>query len=235
MGLALLDAAAGGTGLHFIERDDGLIEAMDSSLYFSRPFHWPDPEARALRKLSGRILDIGAGAGRHAIVLQDRGCDVTALDVSPGAIEVCRSRGVETTFIGTLPDLADIDPQPYDALIMMGNNLGLLQSEARAGGMFDAMRALLLPGGIVVGTCRDPYMTSDPDHLAYHDANRAAGRPAGQVRLRLRYRRAATEWFNLLFLSPDELAELAGRHGWEVVDTSAPDPMYVAVLRPLTA
>ena len=165
--------------------------------------------------------------------MQNRGCDVVALDVSPGAVEVCQQRGVNHTFLGSVFDLLESGVEPFDALILMGNNLGLLQSLAKARGMFDAMRELLRPGGVVVGTLRDPYQTNDPDHIAYHESNRAAGRPPGQVRLRFRHRRLATEWFNLLFLSPDELAELSARSGWEILDVTRPDPTYVAMLRPV--
>ncbi len=232
-GEALLDAVAGGRGLHFVERDDGFLEAMDASLYLSKPFNWPEAEASALRNVSGRILDIGAGAGRHSVALQNRGCEPVALDVSPGAVEACRRRGVERTFEGSLFDLVQSRPEPFDAMILMGNNLALLQSEARAAGMFDAMRSLLLPGGSVIGTCLDPYLTDDPDHLSYHDANRAAGRFPGQIRMRFRYRRIASDWFSILFMAPDELKDLAGRSGWQVVGTTKPDPDYVAVLRPV--
>lgn len=232
-GAALLDAAAGNRGLHFVERDDGLIEAMDASSYFAKQFHWPDAEARAIKGISGRVLDVGAGAGRHSLVLQNRGCDVVALDVSSGAIQVCQQRGVHHTFLGTVFDLLDTAPEPFDALILMGNNLALLQSLAKAKGMFDAMRELLRPNGVVVGTCLDPYLTDDPDHLAYHESNRAAGRPPGQIRMRFRHRRIATEWFSILFLSPNELAELAARSGWEVIEVTEPDPTYLAVLRPV--
>lgn len=99
--------------------------------------------------------------------------------------------------------------------------------------MFDAMRGLLRAGGVVVGTCRDPYKTDDPDHLAYHESNRAAGRMPGQVRMRIRYRALASDWFNYLFMSPDELEQLAARSRWEIVDTTAPDPTYLAALRPV--
>ena len=233
LGEALLDAVDGGKGVHFLERDDGYIKAMDASLYFSKPFSWPDAEASALRNLTGRVLDIGAGAGRHSVALQNRGCEPTALDISPGAVEVCRQRGIKRTFQGSVFDLLEAPVDSFDSLILMGNNLSLLQSDARAAGMFDAMRELLNPGGSVIGTCLDPYITDNPDHLSYHEANRAAGRFPGQIRMRFRYRRLASDWFNILFMSPAELRALAERSGWAVVGTTNPDPDYVAVLRPM--
>ena len=67
LGAALLDAAAGDRGLHFVERDDGLIEAMDASVYFSKQFHWPEAEARVIKGLSGAdVTKSGARPGtRH--------------------------------------------------------------------------------------------------------------------------------------------------------------------------
>ena len=232
-GEALLDAMTGGAGTHFLERDDGLLRAMDAAPYFTKPSEWPRVEAKALESVTGRVLDIGAGAGRHSIALQERNCEPMALDVSPGAIEVCRMRGIEWTFKGSIFDLLTIPVEPFDSIILMGNNLALLQSEARATNMFKAMRRLLRPGGRVIGTCRDPYVTDDPDHLRYQDANRAAGRYPGQIRMRFRYHRIATDWFGILFVAPDELRDLARRNDWQVVEVSNPDPTYVAVLRPV--
>lgn len=232
-GEALLDSMAGGPGTHFIERDDGLLQAMDATTYFTKPDAWPKSEVKALDGVSGRVLDVGAGAGRHCVALQKRACEPMALDVSPGAIEVCRMRGVEWTFKGSIYDLLTLPVEPFDSIILMGNNLALLQSEARAANMFKAMRRLLRPGGRVIGTCLDPHQTDDQDHLNYHESNRAAGRYPGQVRLRFRYQRLATDWFGIMFLAQDELADLARRNHWQVLEVSEPDPTYVAVLRPV--
>jgi len=233
LGEALLDALSGGEGRHFVERDDGLLETMDASRYFSEPRSWPNSELRAMESLEGRVLDIGAGAGRHSLMLQNHGCEPMALDSSPGAIDVCRRRGVEWTFKGTVQDLLEFPVEPFDAITLMGNNLALLQSEAKATGLFRAMASVLKPGGVVVGTCLDPHRTDNPDHLSYHEANRSAGRPAGQIRMRFRYQRITSPWLRILLLSPDELCKLAARNGWEVLDVTRPSPNYLAALRPL--
>ena len=56
---------------------------------------------------------MGAGAGRHALPLQESGREVVALDVSPGGVEVCRRRGVRETFTGTVFELAETGPEPF--------------------------------------------------------------------------------------------------------------------------
>lgn len=48
-------------------------------------------ERKALELSKGKTLDIGAGAGSHALYLQnERDLEVTALDISPKSVEVCR-------------------------------------------------------------------------------------------------------------------------------------------------
>ena len=55
----------------------------------------------------------------------------------------------------------------------------------------------------------------------------------GQIRLRFRYRERTSPWFDYLFLSIDELSEIAAGSGWRLDDVVAQDdgPMYVAVMR----
>jgi SAM-dependent methyltransferase len=71
---------------------------------------------------------MGAGAGRASLAVQECGQEVVALDISPGAVEVCRRRGVEQVFCGTVAELAVAGPAKFDSVLMLGNNLGLLGS-----------------------------------------------------------------------------------------------------------
>lgn len=98
-------------------------------------------------------------------------------------------------------------------MLLLGNNLGLLGSPQRAPEVLAALGGVLRPGGVIVGACIDPYQTGQPVHLAYHGRNRRAGRMPGQVRIRIRYQRLATNWFDLLWMSPTELDEIAAAAG----------------------
>lgn len=89
------------------------------------------------------------------------------------------------------------------------------------------------PDWALVGTIRDPYRTDEPVHLAYQEANREAGRMSGEVRWRTRFQRLADPWHSILWASREELAELAARVGWQLMETTpAGDAIYGAVLRP---
>jgi len=220
-----MDRLSGISRTIVIERDDGFTEA-DESDYLNG---WNDRDSWATDRVRGRVLDLGAGAGRASLALQARGHEVVALDVSAGAIEVCRRRGVSDVFLGTVEDLAAAGTQAFDSILALGNNLGLLASPERAGDILSAAAAVLRPGGVIVGTCIDPYQTDDDVHLAYHERNRGLDRMAGQVTIRVRYRRLATGWFDLLWLSLAELGELAGPAGWQIAEV-LPGPVFGAVL-----
>ena len=53
---------------------------------------------------------------------------------------------------------------------------------------------------------------------------------AGVERLRVRYRQYATPWYDVLFASRNEVAQLARESGWAVTQFMDDGPGYVAVL-----
>lgn len=229
-GRALFERLDGGGSAIVIERDDGFVDT-DQSDYFGQVED--DPLWQWIRpRLGTRVLDLGAGAGRGALRLQDDGVDVIALDVSPACVEVCSRRGVRSTFVGTIQQLAETRPVPFDTIMALGNNLSLIGSPEQAGDFFHAVKAIGTEDVRLVGTMLDPYATVHPDHLAYHQRNRDAGRLGGIVRVRVRYRTTATSWFNLLWASQDELAELCAGEGWTIAATHQLGIMYAAELQP---
>ncbi len=74
-------------------------------VFFRKEEAFEEWESIALRQCGPRVLDIGAGAGAHALVLQGRGHEVTALDLIPEAVRIMRERGVEDAREGTLFEL----------------------------------------------------------------------------------------------------------------------------------
>jgi SAM-dependent methyltransferase len=177
------------------------------------------------------VLDVGAGAGRHALYLQALGHEVVALDVSPLAADLCRRRGVRRVVTGAAAGLDGPGLGRFDTFLMMGNNLGLLGGPDQAPRLLAALARLAAPGAQLIGIGTDPYATTEPRHHAYHRRNRQRGRLAGQLRLRVRYLDLATDWFDYLFVTPDELRALLAGSDWqlEVVEPAA--HQYAAILR----
>ncbi len=211
-GQSLLDYLESGRGWHAVERDDGWLGGNDVAAFFAPPAEWPEGEERLLDHATGRVLDIGAGAGRHALALQDAGHVVLANDVSPGAVEVCRRRGIAEVHHGTVYEVPDAER--FDTFLLAGHNLGLLTDPREAVRFLGRLRELARPGARIIGTSRDPASDDRPEHLAYYERNLERGRPAGQFRIRVRYLRLATPWFEYWYQSPDDLAGLAAPLGW---------------------
>ena len=54
----------------------------------------PKLEQKALAMCRGKILDVGCGAGSHSLWLADKKLQITSIDISEGAIEVCKQRKI---------------------------------------------------------------------------------------------------------------------------------------------
>jgi SAM-dependent methyltransferase len=176
------------------------------------------------------VLDVGCGAGRVALYLQERGHEVVGIDVSPLAVEVSRRCGVRDA--RELPvTRVSRELGRFDTIVMFGNNFGLMGSGQRAPWLLRRFRSIANESARILAESVNPYETDNPAHLAYHERNRRRGRMAGQLRIRIRYQEYKTPWFDYLLASPEEMAELAEGTGWElrrVIDEG--ELVYVGVL-----
>lgn len=102
--------------------------------YFRSPSEWDDERIAALERLADheQILDVGCGAGQHALWWQERGVDVTAIDASPNAVRTARERGLEDVLVGDMFDLP-FETGAFGAVHCVGTQLGLGGSLAGIG------------------------------------------------------------------------------------------------------
>ena len=233
-GRLLLDAYEGRRAVEVVERDDGFVigSPVAPDNYFAPFRSWPRHQRQAMRFVRGRALDVGCGAGRVALHLQQRDEEVVAIDLSPLAVEVSRRRGVLDARVLSITAV-DKRVGPIDTIVMLGNNFGLFGSPRRARRLLRRFESIGSDRRRIVAEVLDPYTTDDPDHLAYHERNRERGRPPGQIRIRIRHRHYATPWFDYLFVSPAELETLLVDTGWTLKRTiPSAGRLYVAVLEP---
>lgn len=232
-GHALRDYHERNEGFELVERDDGWIGPSGGpASYFLEYDDWPDREQVAMRHVHGRVLDVGCGAGRHALYLQEQGHDVVGIDVSPNAVTVCRNRGVDDVRQLGIEDVDQLDGT-FDTVLLLGNNFGLVGTRETAAQRLGTLAARTAPDATVLAESRDPYATDDPDHLAYHTLNEERGRLGGALRIRVRYKRHATPWFDYLLAAPSEMASLTEGTSWRVVGQFDGDPEaseYIGVL-----
>ena len=106
----------------------------------------PEIERKALDMAKGRVLDVGAGSGCHSLVLQEKGLDVTAIDISPLSVETMKDRGVKKVLE---QNFFTIDGQ-YDTILMLMNGIGIVGALERLPEFFKQLDNILAPRGQVL-------------------------------------------------------------------------------------
>lgn len=228
-GQLLSDLLAGRHVAEVVERDDGCMFTGDPA-YYVAPFRswWPQ-ERRAIRLVRGRVLDLGCGAGRVGLHVQSRGHEVVAVDVSPLAVEIARQRGLADVRLGTLDRVVRRDER-FDTILLLGNNLGLLGGERQGRQLLRKLARISTERGRILAGSYDPYEGASESARRYQERNRKRGRMGGIERLRVRYREYATPWYDVLFASREEVAQLAEGTGWVARRFVGEGTGYVAVL-----
>ncbi len=168
----------------------------------------PEIEQKALDMTRGKTLDVGAGAGCHSLVLQERGIDVTAIDISPLSIETMKERGVKHVLE---QDVFTMQGQ-YDTILMLMNGIGIVGTLERLPEFFKQLDKILAPGGQLLCDSSDiSYVFEDedgmieiPQEMAYY----------GEHSFQMKYKDTIGESFDWLYIDADTLKERAARNGF---------------------
>lgn len=123
-GLALLAYWKGDKSAFLkVKDEDEEVIQLPVSIYFREKNELPPLESYALSLCSGKILDVGAGAGAHSLILEKRGLSTTALDIEEATVTIMKERGLKQAvcgdFLGTTKD------QCYDTLLFLMNGIGI--------------------------------------------------------------------------------------------------------------
>lgn len=190
-------------------------------IYFRSPEAMPELELMAIDMCRGKTLDIGAGAGSHALLLQEKGIDVTAIDISEGAVGVMKERGVEKAFV---QDVFEMKQEKFDTLLLLMNGIGLVQTIEGLNRFLQHARTLLKKGGQLL------FDSSDVAYL-YEEGVPQLPHYYGEVKCCYEYRRQKSEWFSWLYIDEQTLREVALDNGFDTkvlfVDES---DQYLAML-----
>lgn len=124
----------------------------------------PKIEQVALDMSYGSVLDIGCGAGSHSLFLQGKGLDITAVDISKGAIDICKRRGLLKT---EMTDIWRFSGQQYDTILSLMNGAGICGSIKNVPLFLSHLKSLLKPNGqILVDSSDIIYMFEDENGIS---------------------------------------------------------------------
>ncbi len=178
--------------------------------YLFRDFEeMPKIEQKALNLAKGKILDVGACAGSHSLYLQQRGLDVTALDVSAGAIKVCHSRGIKKTLRADVFDLQEVS---YDTILLMMNGTGIFKTLKNTQNALKHLARLLADNGQILMDSSDiAFMYEEEDGSYWRDTSRDY---YGEVTFKIRYKKQTSQAFEWLYLDFETLKAEAEKTGF---------------------
>ena len=118
-------------------------------------------EKKALDLSFGKVLDVGSGAGSHSLYLQnERKLEVTALDISPKSIEVCKARGVKNAIC---EDLLQFSEKNFDTVLLLMNGTGIFQSLEHIDQYLQKLKSLVAENGQILLDSTDILYMYDQD------------------------------------------------------------------------
>jgi SAM-dependent methyltransferase len=163
-------------------------------------------ELTALDLCRGRVLDAGAGAGRHALELQRRGHQVTAIDIDAAAVQVMRARGVRDA---RLADVASTTQERYDTALLLMNGIGIAGEVTGLDGLLAGLVRTLAHGGQILCDSADLLEDFDRDDLENLRGRAFGNLLLGEVSFRLSFDHLRGGWYPWLFAAADLLRERA--------------------------
>jgi len=182
----------------WIHNTYGPKEAMPIDAYFREEDDMPDLEWLALNECRGRVLDVGAGAGSHALQLQERGFEVKAIDISPLAVKVMQERGVRDA---ASQDIFTYDGKQFDTILLLMNGIGLAGDIENLNKLLAIFKTMLAKGG---------QLLFDSSDIAYlYEGNLPADKYYGEITYQYEYKNQKTAWFNWLYIDEHKLTEVA--------------------------
>jgi len=170
----------------------------------------PKLEQKALTLCSGKVLDVGCGAGSHALYLQKEGLEVVGLDHSHAAVKVSQERGLKEAVQSALLDYSG---PTYDTILMLMNGSGIFESVERVTIYLAHLKTLLNHGGQVLIDSSDLQYLFDrnPDGSIWVPMDRYYG----ELDFTVSYKDFGSETFPWLYLDPSLFKELCERSGWK--------------------
>lgn len=181
-----------------------------SSLYFRDFEDMPDVEKMALKYCKGKVMDIGAGAGSHALHLQNNGFEVIGLDSSHGACEIMQKRGLQNVICA---DIFNYQASGFDTLLLLMNGIGVCGSIFRLKEFLSMSALFLNKGGQIIFDSSNLSYLFTSEELEEFKTNDYPY--YGEIEFQLEYKSIKAKSFWWLYIDYQMLTEIVSLHGFK--------------------
>lgn len=146
----------------FTETNISEEDEMEVSYLFRSFSNMPKLEQKALQLAKGKVLDVGCGAGSHALYLQEKGIEVTAIDISENAVKACKLRGLNNVLVQNVLDL-ETENHQYDTILLLMNGTGIFGTLKETATYLQKLKSLLNKDGQILIDSSDIIYMFDED------------------------------------------------------------------------
>ena len=192
--------------------ETNISEADEMSVaYLFRSYNeMPKLEQKALQLAKGKALDVGCGAGSHSLYLQEKGFDVTAIDISENAITACHLRGLKNTKV---QNILEVGSEKFDTILLLMNGTGIFGVLSETSKYLQKLKLLLTPNGqILIDSSDIIYMYDEAEDGSYLVP---ANGYYGELEFKISYKNETEEPFPWLYLDYNTLQNAAHANGLE--------------------
>ena len=160
-------------------------------------------------EITDSVLDVGCGAGSHSLYLQEKGFDVTSIDISPNAIKACELRGLKKAKV---QDVMALENEKFDTILLLMNGAGMCGKLKNITKFLQKLKSLLTENGqILVDSSDIIYMFDDdedggkwiPGDSAYY----------GEVQFKVSYKGETEKPFDWMYIDYNTLQNAAISNG----------------------
>lgn len=190
--------------------ETNISEADEMSVeYLFRSYNeMPKLEKKALQLAKGKVLDVGCGAGSHSLYLQEKGFEVTSIDISPNAIKACQLRGLKNAKV---LDILNLESEKFDTILLLMNGTGIFGTFAETSTYLQKLKSLLNPNGQILIDSSDIIYMFDQDEDGSYSI--PADGYYGELVFTISYKNETEEPFPWLYMDYNTLQNAAHANG----------------------
>lgn len=183
----------------FLDTSYGDTEIVPLELFLKSPHQFTQLELFAIELCKGKILDVGAGSGSHSLFLQQKGKNITGLEVSKYSVQLMKERGIQNIINS---DIFTYKGKQFDTLLLLMNGIGIAGSIDKLPLLLQKLKNLLSSKGQIL------FDSSNIDYL-YEDHSFPQDYYYGEIKYRYTYEGETGKWFKWLYIHQELMEETA--------------------------